>query len=486
MFTSNKVSKSMLDAVNGVLAEEKKTVMKKEEKFMKKEEEVQPKKKLLLEPGKKNVFLKKFREEKDCVTEPRAKQIAKKEVKGHEKKMHHEEFSVEDFMAEDFSQEQLDEMLNEVLGKSAKAADWIHDFIHSDDPRFAGKSKKKRQQMALAAYYKKQRNEEVESVDEAWPGTSGGYQSTVFGHEKKKVSTGTVYQKKHSDDEHDGEHGDHKVEPKAQSGSSGSFPTSLHPSHDERGAKFMARQAKGSLVKGKAQSATQKEEVDLEEDTYGDTGWVKMKPKKDEFGNPIKNIARHLAKKGLVKAKQNKEKTNEEIELDEMDKSQTPSGRDGRVSHKTYGSRGDEDRGTGPEKVVKTITAKKAKRDALDILKKQGVAEEIDQVNEIAALHDYGGMNLEDAVSPEAKTTDTLRGRVKGGKENQHFSYKVKLKSEEKVDEMKRPLDGDTFVTNESLPLKLAKDAARKSFKRMRQETMMGKAGATSEEKENE
>lgn len=38
--------------------------------------------------------------------------------------------------------------------------------------------------------------------------------------------------------------------------------TSLMPGHDERAAKFLARQAKGKLVKGKAQSAPQKEEVE--------------------------------------------------------------------------------------------------------------------------------------------------------------------------------------------------------------------------------
>ena len=59
----------------------------------------------------------------------------------------------------------LDEMINEVLSKDASAGDWIHDFIHSDNPKFAGKSKKERQKQALAAYYAKQ-NEEVEQIDE--------------------------------------------------------------------------------------------------------------------------------------------------------------------------------------------------------------------------------------------------------------------------------------------------------------------------------
>jgi hypothetical protein len=63
---------------------------------------------------------------------------------------------------------QLEQELNEVLGKDAQAGAWIHDFVHSDNPKFAGKSKEKRKQMALAAYYSKQ-NEEVE-IEEALKG----------------------------------------------------------------------------------------------------------------------------------------------------------------------------------------------------------------------------------------------------------------------------------------------------------------------------
>ena len=63
----------------------------------------------------------------------------------------------------------IDEQINEVLSKDATAGDWIHDFVHSDNPKFADKSKEKRKEMALAAYYAKQRNEEVE-LDEAAQG----------------------------------------------------------------------------------------------------------------------------------------------------------------------------------------------------------------------------------------------------------------------------------------------------------------------------
>ena len=58
--------------------------------------------------------------------------------------------------------ENVDALIVEVLTKDASAGEWIHDFIHSDNPKFAGKSPAKRKEMALAAYYAKQRNEEVE------------------------------------------------------------------------------------------------------------------------------------------------------------------------------------------------------------------------------------------------------------------------------------------------------------------------------------
>ena len=54
--------------------------------------------------------------------------------------------------------------IEEALKKADPAGKWISDFVHSDDPKFKGKSPEKRKQMALAAYYAKQRNEEVEEA----------------------------------------------------------------------------------------------------------------------------------------------------------------------------------------------------------------------------------------------------------------------------------------------------------------------------------
>jgi hypothetical protein len=55
------------------------------------------------------------------------------------------------------------EQVDEVLTKSTTAGETIHDFVHSDNPKFKGKSKEKRKQMALAAYYAKQ-NEDTYPV----------------------------------------------------------------------------------------------------------------------------------------------------------------------------------------------------------------------------------------------------------------------------------------------------------------------------------
>jgi len=70
-----------------------------------------------------------------------------------------------------------EETLEEKLKASDPAGTYIHDFVHSDNPKFAGKSKKKRIQMALAASYAakgKSRNEDVESVEEGAMGDMVG------------------------------------------------------------------------------------------------------------------------------------------------------------------------------------------------------------------------------------------------------------------------------------------------------------------------
>lgn len=57
--------------------------------------------------------------------------------------------------------------LMEKLRASDPTGKWVSDFVHSDNPKFAGKSKKERIRMALgASYAAKRQNEDVEQVDE--------------------------------------------------------------------------------------------------------------------------------------------------------------------------------------------------------------------------------------------------------------------------------------------------------------------------------
>ena len=64
---------------------------------------------------------------------------------------------------------EIDNEINEVLSKDATAGDYIHDFIHSDNPKFAGKSKAERKKMALGAYYGKQNEGKRPETDDAPP-----------------------------------------------------------------------------------------------------------------------------------------------------------------------------------------------------------------------------------------------------------------------------------------------------------------------------
>lgn len=67
-------------------------------------------------------------------------------------------------------EEELDdedfEQLDEVLSADASAQDWIHDFVHSSDPKFSGKGKKERIKMALGAYYHNVRHKDGEGLSE--------------------------------------------------------------------------------------------------------------------------------------------------------------------------------------------------------------------------------------------------------------------------------------------------------------------------------
>ena len=84
--------------------------------------------------------------------------------------------------------------------------------------------------------------------------------------------------------------------------------------------------------------------------------------------------------------------------LNEMDKSAPQPGRDGKVSHSTYGSRDKKgsDYFKGKEAPDKPVTAKQMSKDALDILKKQGVVEGTEEINWVKPNFDFEWHEVEE------------------------------------------------------------------------------------------
>lgn len=90
---------------------------------------------------------------------------------------------------EELEESELDQ-LDEVLSADAKASDWIHDFVHSTNPKFEGKSKKERIQMALGAYYNTQKKKDgisEEHIDEGL----GSIITSAFQKMKAKLTPST-------------------------------------------------------------------------------------------------------------------------------------------------------------------------------------------------------------------------------------------------------------------------------------------------------
>jgi hypothetical protein len=124
----------------------------------------------------------------DKLKGPTTKQLTGVEAE----KVKKEEFFKNKLISNYIEEEALFESeLQEVLSKDATAGEWISDFVHSDNPKFEGKSKKMRQKMALAAYYAKKN----ESVDDSYPVTTDtvagrmpGGMANTFKQFKVKVS----------------------------------------------------------------------------------------------------------------------------------------------------------------------------------------------------------------------------------------------------------------------------------------------------------
>jgi len=148
---------------------------------------------------------------------------------------------------------------------------------------------------------------------------------------------------------------------------------------------YLAKQAKQSVPGEGAQVKRVKAELQRREQGVAE-GEKSPMAKDAQRADRIRSLKNLIA----IAQEQGRQLRVQELELElkklqgvtEMDKSAPQPGRDGRVSHSTYGSR-DKGGSKGTERASRPITAKKAAQHALDILKKQGVAEG-NQVNEIS------------------------------------------------------------------------------------------------------
>lgn len=90
--------------------------------------------------------------------------------------------------------------LEEKLKASDPAGKYVSDFVHSDNPKFEGKSKSKRIQMALAASYAakgKSKNEEVEQIDEIdMTSTLDSFNKNSPAYAQAKIDTRSATQRK--------------------------------------------------------------------------------------------------------------------------------------------------------------------------------------------------------------------------------------------------------------------------------------------------
>jgi len=390
---------------------------------------------------------------------------------------------------EDISEEQLDEMINEVLSKDASAGDYIHDFVHSKNPKFAGKSTAERKKMALGAYYGAQKEEvelnEDESLDSIAKKHGMEYKKTTYGAGMKHKTKGEISINRYGEWHHY---------------PAGSKSSKAHGSSDNNFA---------SLDK---HLSSMKEEVD------------------DYEMNKNKSEAEDTAARKSIKAKD----TEKSQKIDNLDvKYGTPN------SFKCEEVELDE---AAPKKMDDVMRGKQNLEPA-----KKGVVGTVK--SDLKNFKNFltGKKETNEAINPSNQTIDTLAGRSKkvpkdAKMDNAHSSAKVELKVEEveQIDENKylekylssrginpKFIDVNTKVAhaksnqykswlknhqdimkNESndvpfdkpyktvkepavkdksgavhTPMSRARDLAKQALKKVKSETMMGKAGATSESK---
>lgn len=140
-------------------------------------------------------------------------------------------------------------------------------------------------------------------------------------------------------------------------------------------------------------------------------------------------------------------------------------------------------RGKSPSPYRDTYVAKSGERKGM--ITKSAIQRTKDQIRSRLNKEES---EIEEAAHPQMKTTDMLRGRVKGGKDNEHKSYKITLKSEDKRPEQDNvPFTGPYNTTSSPshdtkdksgavhTPMSRAKHLAKMAMQRVKKETL-GKA----------
>lgn len=92
-------------------------------------------------------------------TKPAKKQPGQKSDPGYSAVRHLARQAMQKMIDKKEKMKEEVDYVNEVLKPSMGAGAYISDFVHSKNPKFAGKSKKERMQQALAAYYAAKRGE---------------------------------------------------------------------------------------------------------------------------------------------------------------------------------------------------------------------------------------------------------------------------------------------------------------------------------------
>ena len=485
MFAKNKVSQSLVDAVNSVVNEAEKVTTSEGWDDMLKSVKDKNKPQPSGGAGKKQGSRYGGSKQKE---EPQEKEV-KEELKGNQHKIdanHNNKIDGQDFkilrgkkkVKEDTfagkllnslsESEEIRKAINEVMKKDATAGDWIHDFVHSKNPKFAGKSTKERQKMALGAYYAKQ-NESVEDLE--MTKVSDEAEDTAARKSIKAKDT----EKSQKIDNFDSKYGKpnefgEEVELSEKEGTGGSDPLAnrqdyakrhgtgqvykkTHPGDKTGMTKSFAYDIKRTGPKGKLP-----EEVELEEAApkkMDDVAKQNLTPaKKGVVGtvkSDFKNFKNFLA---------GKPETNEAVETID-----TLAGRS--------------------KKVPKEAKIDNAHSSAKVELK----AEEVESLDENKYLEKFLSSR---GINPKFVSRNT---KVAHAKSNEYKSW---LKNHRDLDGVKMseaseiPFSGPYTKTKKDVkdksgavhtPMSRAKDLAQQAMKRVKNETMMGKAGTTSESK---